>query len=195
MKAIKLKEYGSAENLQLEETEMPSITDEQVLVKIYAASVNQFEIKIASGIMKELFPIEFPWIPGSDFAGVVEKVGKNVDSFKAGDEVYGNSGKFGAYAEYIAADTDKIAAKPAPLDFEQAASVPVVALTAYQGLFKHGKLQSGQTVLIHGAAGAVGAYAVQFAKNAGAKVIATSSAEDKNFVKSLGADQVIDYKN
>jgi NADPH:quinone reductase-like Zn-dependent oxidoreductase len=193
MKAIKLKEYGSGENLRLEETEKPEITDDQVLVKIYAASVNQFEIKVASGVMKEMFPIELPWIPGSDFSGVVKKIGKNVTSFKEGDEVYGNAA--GTYTEYVAADEDKIAVKPAPLDFEQAASVPVVAMTAYQGLFKHGKLESGQTVLIHGAAGAVGAYAVQFAKNAGAKVIATSSVEDKNFVKSLGADQVIDYKN
>ncbi len=193
MKAIKLKEYGSGENLQAEETAKPEVPDNGVLVKIYAASVNQFEIKVASGAMKEMFPIELPWTPGSDFAGVVEQVGKNAGSFKIGDEVYGNAG--GTYAEYVVADEDKIAVKPAPLDFEQAASVPVVAMTAYQGLFKHGKLESGQTILIHGAAGAVGAYAVQFAKNAGATVIATSSAEDKNYVKSLGADRVIDYKN
>lgn len=192
MKAIQLKEYG--EGLQVSDVEKPEITEDQVLVKVHAASVNQLEIKIASGAMKDFFPVELPWTPGADFAGVVERAGSNT-GFKEGDEVYGNSIKGGAYAEYIAADGDKTALKPAPLDLAQAASVPVVAMTAYQGLFKHGGLKSGQTVLIHGGAGAVGAYAVQLAKNAGAVVIATSSAEDKAFVKSLGADQVIDYKN
>lgn len=192
MKAIQLKEYEA--DLEINDIEKPEINDDQVLVKVHAASVNQLEIKIGSGAMKEFFPVDLPWTPGADFAGVVEKAGKD-SGFKEGDEVYGNSVTGGAYAEYIAADAGKTAVKPAPLDFEQAASVPVVAMTAYQGLFKHGKLESGQTVLIHGGAGAVGAYAVQLAKNAGAVVIATSSAEDKAFVKSLGADQVIDYKN
>ena len=195
MKAIQLHNYGTSKDLKIEEINKPTITDDQVLVKVYAASVNQFEIKLASGAMKDIMPLHFSWIPGSDFAGVIEAVGKNVTGFKAGDEVYGNTAAAGGYAEYLAADTDKIALKPASLDWVQAASIPVVALTAYQAMFLHGKLEAGQTVLIHGAAGGVGAYAVQFAKNAGAKVVATSSTGDRDFVRSLGAEKVIDYKN
>jgi NADPH:quinone reductase-like Zn-dependent oxidoreductase len=194
MKAVRLHEFGGAENLKIEETDQPSFTDSQVFVKVYAASVNQFEIKVASGNMQKMVPVELPFIPGSDFAGVIEQVGKNVTGFKVGDEVYGQSANFGAYAEYLVAESKSIALKPKSLDWVQAASVPVVALTAYQGLFLHGHLKAGQTVLIHGAAGAVGAYAVQLAKNGGAHVMATASGVDVDFLHRMGAEKVFAYE-
>jgi len=195
MKAIILNNYGTPDTLQLQDVPVPQINDDQVLVKIYAASINPIEWKIASGGMKQVFPTNFPWIPGSDFAGTVETVGKNVSSFKAGDEVYGNVAMGGGYAGYVAASPQVIAKKPNVLSFTEAASVPVVAQTAWQELFTHANLKEGQTILIHGAAGAVGGYAIQFARNAGAKVIATASGEDREFVLSIGAEKAIDYKN
>lgn len=194
MKAVRTHSYGPADNLTVDEIPVPEITDDQVLVKIHGASVNHIDFKRASGVMKNIFPVEFPWIPGADFAGTVTAVGKNVSGFKTGDEVYGDSPEGGAYAEYIVTTPAVIAKKPATLSFEEAASVPVAAQTAYQGVFDNGQLKKGQTILIHGAAGAVGAYAVQFARDAGAQVIATASGKDKAYLESIGAAQVIDYK-
>ncbi|MCD7898348.1 MAG: NADP-dependent oxidoreductase [Bacteroides sp.] len=143
--------------------------------------------------MKNNSPLQLPWIPGHDFAGIVEKTGKNVSSFMKGDKVYGNC-QGGSYAEFLAAEPEKTVYMPVHLSYIEAASVPHVAETAWQALYTHGKLQKGQTVLIHGAAGAVGAYAVQFAHLSGANVLATAAANDIQYVKSLGADKVIDYK-
>lgn len=194
MKAIRLHDYGTPESLVTEEVPVPEIKDNEVLVKVHAASVNPIDWKKGSGAMKAFFPVHFPWIPGEDFAGTIAATGKEVHDFKVGDEVYGDTGHGGAYAEYVAVKTDIIAKKPGSLSFTEAASVPVVAETAWQGLFKYAKLEKGQSILIHGGAGAVGAYAVQFARHAGAKVIVTASAADEEFLKSIGADQVLDYK-
>lgn len=194
MKAIRLHDYGNPESLVMEEVPVPEIKENEVLIKVHAASVNPIDWKKGSGSMKEIFPVHFPWIPGEDFAGTVAAVGKEVNDFKIGDEVYGDTGHGGAYAEYVAVKPGIIARKPAHLSFVEAASVPVVAETAWQGLFKYAQLEKGQTVLIHGGAGAVGAYAVQFAHHIGAKVIVTASATDAEFLKSIGAGQVLDYK-
>ncbi|AOM79158.1 NADP-dependent oxidoreductase [Pedobacter steynii] len=194
MKAIRLHDYGTPESLVIEDVPVPEIKGNEVLVKVHAASVNPIDWKKGSGAMKEIFPVHFPWIPGEDFAGTIAAIGKEVHDFKVGDEVYGDTGHGGAYAEYVAVKPGIIAKKPTALSFSEAASVPVVAETAWQGLFKYAKLEKGQTILIHGGAGAVGAYAVQFAHLIGAKVFVTASATDQDFLKSIGADQVLDYK-
>lgn len=193
MKAIRIHDYGKSEQLKYEDVPVPEISDNQLLVKIYATSVNHLDMKKASGDAKDKMPIQLPWIPGHDFAGVVERVGKKTTAFKIGDLVYGNSDG-GSYAEYLAADIDKVVKKPENLSFIEASSVPHVGETAWQAIHTHGQLKSGQKILIHGAAGAVGAFAVQFAKLAGATIYATASSTDIELVKSLGADTVIDYK-
>ncbi|MEH2047847.1 NADP-dependent oxidoreductase [Nostoc sp.] len=143
--------------------------------------------------MKEIFPMPLPFTPGMDIAGIVEAIGTDVKAFQVGQAVYGEL-RMGAYAQFATAPQDAIALKPETLDFVQAASVPMVAMTAYQGLFDHADLKPGQTVLIHAASGGVGIFAVQFAKWKGAHVIGTASATNAEFVRSLGADQAIDYK-
>lgn len=193
MKAVFIQNYGSSEQLIYSETNAPEINADQVLVKIHATTVNHLDIKKASGAMQERMPVSFPWIPGHDFAGVVQATGKNVSTFKKGDKVYGNC-PGGSYAEYVAADKDKVVLMPQSLSFNEAACIPHVGETAWQAVHTHGRLQKGQKVLIHGGAGGVGAYAVQFAHIAGATVYATAAGSDIEFVKSLGADKVIDYK-
>lgn len=143
--------------------------------------------------MKEKMPLELPWIPGHDFAGIIVNPGFHSNKFKEGDAVYGNCNG-GSFAEYLAVDIDKVVKKPNNLTFVEAASVPHVAETAWQAVFEHGRLRKGQKVLIHGAAGAVGAYAVQFAKKIGAQIYATASTADKEYLYSLGAFEVIDYR-
>ena len=199
MKAIQLHDYGF-DQLRYEDIPTPSAGPGQVLVRVRAASVNQLDAGKASGAMRQLFPLNFPWTPGGDFAGTVEAVGAGVTTVRPGTDVYGtcavggNDPAFGgAYAEYIVVPATVLAEKPRALSFVEAAAVPIAALTAWQGL-RAGQLRAGQTVLIHGAAGAVGAYAVQFAHQLGAKVIATAAGEDLDFVRSLGAEQVIDYR-
>jgi NADPH:quinone reductase-like Zn-dependent oxidoreductase len=191
MKAVKMHTYGGA--LALEDVPLPTIGDEEMLVKIRCTAVNHLDLVEASGAAKQMFPINLPWTPGHEFSGVVERVGKAVVGFAPGDAVFGDSSD-GAYAEYLAAKQATVAKKPSNLSFEEAASVPVAAQTAWQAVFTHGRLTKGQTILIHGGAGGVGAYAVQFAANAGANVIATASADDEAYVKSLGATRVIDYE-
>lgn len=200
MKAIRLHEFGSFEQLKVDEIAIPEINDDQLLVKIYATSVNHLEIKKATGTLQNKFDLKLPWIPGHDFAGIVEKVGKNVTSFKEGDKVYGNANDGyahspqGSYAEYIAADAHKTALMPTNLSFIEAASVPHVGETAWQAVHTHGKVKAGEKVLVHGATGAVGAFATQFAHIAGATIYATASAKNAELAKSYGADEVIDYR-
>jgi NADPH:quinone reductase-like Zn-dependent oxidoreductase len=193
MKAIRLQAYGGPEQLRLEEAPIPPIDAGQALIRVRAASVNPFDFKLASGAFQKMIPLNPPYIPGGDFSGVIEKVSRNVTDFKAGDEVYGNCPR-GAYAQFVAVATSTIAPKPAKLTHVEAASIPVAAETAWQALFDHGHLEHGQTVLIHAAAGGVGTFAVQLAHWKGARVLATASAQNAEFVESLGADQVIDYK-
>ena len=189
MRAIKIHNYGSFEQLKYEETEIPEVANNQVLVKIHATSINHLDMKKASGGI----PVDLPWIPGHDFAGTVELIGKEVKGFRIGERVYGNC-PGGSYAEFVAADIDKVVKMPEELSFIEASSVPHVGETAWQAIHTHGQLKAGQKVLVHGAAGAVGAFAVQFAHKTGATVYATAAAEDMELVKAYGADEVIDYK-
>jgi len=191
MKAIRLYEYGGV--LTVEDVSKPTIKDDEVLVKVKNTAVNHLDNVEASGVAKEFFPIELPWIPGHEFSGIVEDAGKKVTSLKTGDAVFGNS-SYGAYAEYIAVKKDLVVKKPENLSFAEAAAVPVAAQTAWLAIFTHGQLNKGQTILIHGGAGGVGAYAVQLAYDKGARVIVTASDSDKDFLFSIGASQVIDYK-
>ena len=192
MKAIVLNNYGGPEDLQLQEIEIPVPNAYQVLVKVYAAAVNFLDIGKATGAFKNQFSLNFPWIPGIDFAGIIVSVGGQVKDFKVGDEVYGISLNGGAFAEYIAVSTDVLANKPHSLNFVESASVPVSALTAWQALFQHNEIIKGKTVLIHGGAGAVGSYAVQLAHQAGAEVIVTADETNVLYLRLLGADRTID---
>jgi NADPH:quinone reductase-like Zn-dependent oxidoreductase len=194
MKAIRVHQYGGPEQLRHEDAPVPQPAEGQVLVRVQAASVNPIDYKLASGAFRQFMPLNFPWIPGGDFAGVVETLGPGVTGVKRGDAVYGDSPGGGAYAEFVAAPAGMVAPRPAKLTPVEAASVPIAGQTAWQGLFDHGHLQRGQTVLIHAAAGGVGIFAVQLAHWKGARVLATAAADNAEFVRSLGADQVIDYK-
>jgi NADPH:quinone reductase-like Zn-dependent oxidoreductase len=194
MKAVRLLEYGG--KLVLNEVAEPTIARDEVLVKIRSTTVNHLDLVKASGALKQILPIDLPWIPGHEFSGVVEQIGSEVAAYAPGDAVFGTTTTSGggAYAEYIAVKATAIAKKPSNLSFEETASVPVSAQTAWQGIFTHGHLEKGQTILIHGGAGAVGAYAVQLASRAGATVIATASGKNEAYLNSLGSSRVIDYR-
>ena len=191
MKAVRVLEYGG--QLVFNEVPTPTIARDEILVKIKSTAVNHLDLVEASGTARQILPIDLPWIPGHEFSGVVEQIGSDVAACAPGDAVIGTSG-MGAYAEYLAVKPAAIARKPSNLSFEEAASVPVASQTAWQGIFTHGHLEKGQTILIHGGAGAVGAYAVQLASHAGATVIATASGDDEAYLNSIGASRVIDYR-
>ena len=197
MKAVRLLEYGG--QLVFNDVPTPTIARDEILVKIKSTAVNHLDLVKASGTARQILPIDLPWIPGHEFSGVVDQIGSDVigsdvAAFAPGDAVFGANGMGGAYAEYLAIKPESIARKPSNLSFEEAASVPVASQTAWQGIFTHGHLEKGQTILIHGGAGAVGAYAVQLASHAGATVIATASGGDEAYLNSLGASRVIDYR-
>ena len=195
MKAITHCEYGGPEVLKVEEIEKPVPNDNQVLVKVRAASLNPLDLTIRGPLLlRPLFGLRKPKDTrlGVDYSGTVEAVGKNVTNFKPGDEVFG--GKNGAIAEYVCVLADRaVVLKPANMTFEQAASVPVAAITALQGLRDRGHIQSGQKVLINGASGGVGTFAVQIAKSFGTEVTGVCSTRNVDLVQSIGADHVIDY--
>jgi NADPH:quinone reductase-like Zn-dependent oxidoreductase len=192
MKAVRLLEYGG--QLAFTDVPTPTIARDEILVKIRSTAVNHLDLVEASGTARQILPIDLPWIPGHEFSGVVEQIGNDVAAWVPADAVFGATTGAGGYAEYLAVKASAIARKPSNLSFEEAASVPVAAQTAWEGIFTHGHLKKGQTILIHGGAGAVGAYAVQLASHAGATIIATASGGDEAYLKSLGASQVIDYR-
>ena len=194
MKAVVIREYGSPEVLQYQEVEPPKIKPDQLLVKVRATCVNPVDWKIRKGMLKLITGNKFPMILGFDLSGDVVKVGSQVTRFKPGDAIYGNVGLLGgAYAELAAVPEKSVALKPTNMTYEEAASVPVAALTALQALQDLAHIQPGQTVLINGASGGVGTFAVQIAKALGAEVTAVCSTKNIDLVKSLGADHVIDY--
>jgi NADPH:quinone reductase-like Zn-dependent oxidoreductase len=192
MKAVRVLEYGGA--LVVNEVPTPKIAGDELLVKIKSTAVNYLDLVKASGTLRQILPLDLPWIPGHEFSGVVEQVGSDVAAWGPGDAVFGANETGGAYAEYLAVKSVLLARKPSNLSFEEAASVPVAAQTAWQGLFTHGHLEKGQTILIHGGAGAVGGYAVRLASHAGATVIATASGDDEAYLTSIGASRVINYR-
>ena len=196
MKAIVVRQWGGPEVLKLEDVPVPTPKEDQMLIKVFAAGVNSFDGMLRSGKYAKIFNMQLPWIPGYDVAGTVEKVGGKVTKFKVGDPVYAfiSIPTGGGYAEYARAKENQAALKPVTLHFVEAAGVPSVALTAWQALVDKANVQPGQTVLIHGASGGVGMFAIQIAKIRGAKVFATASTANQDFLKQLGADMPIDYK-
>ena len=193
MKAVKVEEYGDESVLNFADVERPEPKDDEVLIRVHASAVNPVDWKIREG-MGALFGLEPPLILGCEIAGTIEAVGGSVQNFKAGDAVYAYLGSHaGGYAEFAVAKENEVARKPESLDFENAAAVPVGALTAWQSLFDLANLQSGQTILIHAASGGVGSMAVQIAKAKGALVTGTASGKNEEFIKSLGTDEFIDY--
>ncbi|MBF2014801.1 MAG: NAD(P)-dependent alcohol dehydrogenase [Rivularia sp. T60_A2020_040] len=194
MKAMVIREYGSADVLRYEEVEAPKIKPDELLVKVHAAAVNPVDWKIREGMLKIITGNKFPMILGFDLAGVVVEVGSQVSGFQVGDQIYGSLGiPGGAYAELAAVPQKVAAVKPKNISFEEAAALPVAALTALQSLRDKANIQSGQKVLVNGASGGVGIFAVQIAKALGAEVTGVCSGKNIDFVKSLGADFLIDY--
>ena len=196
MKAFIIDRYGRKGSLRFGEMPEPEVRDHDVLVRIHAAGVNPLDSKIRDGEFKFILPYRLPLIPGNDVAGVVTRVGAKVRRFKPGDEVYArpDKGRIGTFAEFIAMNDADVAMKPTNLSMEEAASIPLVALTAWQALVEKAKLKKGQKVLIHAGSGGVGTFAIQLAKHIGATVATTTSSANVGLVKELGADIVIDYK-
>jgi NADPH:quinone reductase-like Zn-dependent oxidoreductase len=196
MKAVRIHEYGGPEVLKYEDAPRPQAAKGEVLVRVHGAGVNPADWRVrAGGFMRD--QITLPLVLGWDASGIIEDVGPGVEDLKVGDEVYARPkvGRDGAYAEYIVIPSNVVARKPKSIDHVNAAAVPVVGLTAWQALFEPSAiaLEPGQTVLIHGAAGGVGTFAVQLARGHGARVIATASGKNDEFLRKLGASEVIDY--
>lgn len=196
MKAFLLDRYGKKNRLRLGEMPEPKLGANDVLVQIHATGVNPLDCKIRNGEFKLVLPYRLPLILGNDLAGVVARVGPRVQRFKPGDEVYARPDKdrIGTFAEFIATKEDDLAIKPTTLSMEDAASIPLVGLTAWQVLIEKAQLGNGQKVLIHAGSGGVGTFAIQLAKHLGAFVATTTSAANVDWVQRLGADLVIDYK-
>jgi len=195
MKAIQYKAFGNSDVIEVAETPQPVIKNEkEILIQVKAASVNPLDIKFRNGIMQKMRPVNLPYTPGADVSGIVIATGDKVTNFKAGDEVIAVT-REGGYAEYALAIESNVAIKPGNTTFEEATSLVVNIGTAQALLFNEGKLAIGQKVLIQGAAGATGAAMVQMAKNAGAYVIGTASGPGIALIKSLGADEAIDYRS
>lgn len=198
MKAVQIKSYGGSEVLEINDVAKPTVGKGQLLVKVYAASINPVDWKLRAGYLQKWMPVKFPATLGGDFAGVVNDVGEGVPEFKTGDQIYGSSiilgGGSGAFAQFTVANTANICLKPKSVNFEEAAALPLVGVSAIQALEEHIKLKSGDKILIHGGAGGIGHVAIQLAKALGAYVATTVGTNDIQFVKNLGTDEVIDYK-
>jgi len=193
MRAVVAHEYGAPEVLKIERVPRPELNDDEALVRVIASSVNPADPLTLSGKYAKEFGTHLPLIPGYDIAGIVEKTGKSVTKLKPGDAVYGYPTFGGGWADYVTVKEWEVSPKPKSLSFVNAAAVPMGALTAWQALVDVAKLQSGQTILIHGGSGGVGSFAVQIAKARGARVIATASTANQNLLKQLGADVAVDY--
>jgi len=195
MKAAVISRYGSPDVLEIKEISKPEIGKDDILIEVHATSVNPVDWKIRSGSLKILTGRKFPKILGGDIAGIVVDKGQNVTLFNEGDEVFGKLNAFrgGAYAEYASVRSDQIAFKPRNLNFNEAATLPLAGLTAIQSLLDLGGLKKGKRVLINGASGGVGVVAVQFSKALNATVTGVCSSRNEELVKSLGADNVVDY--
>ncbi|WP_349435558.1 NADP-dependent oxidoreductase [Pararhizobium sp. A13] len=197
MKSFLIDRHAKGGALRLGESPVPELRENDVMVEIHAAGVNLLDSKIRDGEFKLILPYRLPLVLGNDVAGVVVRVGAKVRQFKPGDEVYARPAqdRIGTFAEYIAMDEADVAMKPANLTMEEAASIPLVALTAWQVLVERANVQKGQKILIHAGSGGVGTIAIQLAKHLGAYVATTTSTANVALVKSLGADVVVDYKN
>ena len=199
MKAAQFKDYGGPEVIEITEVPKPTPQKDQALIEIHAATINPFDYKVRRGYMKDSMPLELPLTIGGNLSGVIIEVGSEVTNFKVGDEVFGQSYAFGggsgAIAEYAVASVDNIAIKPKDINYIEAGSLPLVGASAIQALEQHINLQKGQKILIHGGAGGIGSIAIQLAKHLGAYVATTVSSEEAEFARSLGADEIINYKS
>lgn len=196
MKAFTIDRYGKKETGRMAEVPMPELRDDDALIQVHAAGVNLLDVKIRNGEFKSILPYRMPLVLGHDLAGTVVKAGPRVRGFRPGDEVYARADDFriGTFAEYIAVKEGSLAHKPANLSMEEAASIPLVALTAWQVLVETARLKKGQKVFIQAGSGGVGSIAIQLARHLGAFVATTTSTGNVEWVKSLGADVVIDYR-
>jgi len=192
MQAVRFHAYGPASELKLETVDSPAPAEGEVLVRVRAAGVNPIDWKYRAGYLREFLPLELPHIPGLDLAGTVESLGAGVDGFGAGDAVFGRGSA--AYAELANAPSTSLAPTPDGLSFEAAATLGVGGVTAWSGLFDAASLAAGQRLLVHGGAGGVGSIAVQLGHWKGAHVTATASATNADYARSLGADEVVDYR-
>lgn len=200
MKSVQINSYGEPEVIQVNpDAPKPSLKEGQVLVEVLAASINAIDWKLSKGFLQKTTPLVFPFTLGGDFAGVIKETTIGAEGFMPGDEVYGSAivlgGGSGAMAEYAAANSRNIALKPKPVGFNEASGLPLVGSSAVQAIEEHIKLQKGQKILIHGGAGGIGHIAIQLAKLIGAHTATTVKTDDFDFVKRLGADEVIDYKS
>ncbi len=195
MRSILLRDYGGETAAQVAESSQPAAGAGQLLVRVRAAGINALDWKIREGFVRDAFPLELPTVLGIEVAGVVEALGPGASRFQVGDRVMGPLGGLGAYAELVAVDEARLARTPQSLSDVEAAAIPVAALAAWQSLHFTGAIRPGSRVLVHGAAGALGGFAVQFARQAGAFVVGTARADDLDYVRSLGADQVVDYRS
>lgn len=197
MKAAQISAYGGQEVIQINDSVVkPEISEGQVLVEVYAAGVNPFDVKVRDGAARSMAELSFPAILGGDVAGVVAEVGAGVSGLEVGQAVYGQAGALsghGSFAQFAPVKASQLAAKPARVNFTTAAALPLVSVSAYQALVEHMSLQPGQKILIHGGAGGIGSIAIQLAKHLGAYVATTASAAESDYVRKLGADEVIDY--
>lgn len=197
MRAAQINSYGDPSVVTINDIPTPTPLDNQVLVEVKASSLNPFDTTIRTGAMKHAIPLTFPVTLGGDIAGVVTTLGNNVTEFSVGDKVYGQAnvvaGNSGAFADYAATKASQLARMPSNLSFEEAASLPLVGVSALQALGEHLNLQAGQKIFIHGGAGGIGSVALQVAKHIGAHVTTTAKAEDEAYVRELGAHEVIDY--
>ena len=197
MKAVRYHTYGGPEVLSYEEVAVPEIGKDEVLIKVAASSFNPADAMFRMGIMKEIIPLKLPLIPNTDVSGIIEKKGERVEAFNIADKVYAflDMTKDGGAAEYVVAKAADVAPAPKKISLQDAAAIPSAATTAWQGLFDHGKLEAGQRLLVVGAAGGVGSFAIQFAKEKGAYVIGSASGKNHSQLKALGADELIDYQS
>jgi NADPH:quinone reductase-like Zn-dependent oxidoreductase len=199
MQAANYNEFGGPEVVKVSEMELPDLKEGEVLIKIKAAGLNPVDALIREGYYKDMMPHGLPVIPGWDMAGVIQERGHAARKFEVGDEVYAYARrpevKWGTFAEYIVIPESYLASRPQNISWEEAAGIPLAGLTAYQALYEAGNLQEGQKLLILGASGGVGSFAIQLAKNRGAEIIGVASEENHEYMKSLGADHTIDYKN
>ncbi len=198
MKAIQINKYGGNEVLEIIDAPKPALKEGQILVENYAASINAIDWKFRTGYLQEMAPVPLPVTLGGDFAGKVVEIAEDITEFKVGDEVYGQAiilnGGSGSMAEFVVANCTNTALKPKSVNFEEASALPLVGVSALQALEENIKLQKNQKILIHGGAGGIGHIAIQLAKSIGAYVATTVQTKDVEFAKSLGADEVIDYK-
>lgn len=199
MQAVRVHQYGGPEVVRLDGIPRPKPAPDEVLVRVHAAGVNPLDWKIRAGYLQQVMPLPLPFTLGADISGVVEAIGDGTLGFSPGDEVFGQSAVFsggsGAFAEFATAPATAIERKPAALSHIEAAALPVAGVSAWQAVTEHLSISHGQHVLIHGGAGGVGAFAIQIAKYLGARVTATASAHNIDYVRSLGADEVIDYRS